>query len=70
MHAAPFTDDALYHEQFTKAAFWTQPDFFGVDMNPLREDALTFYYQQPVVGPVRMARASLARTLGTHAARP
>jgi len=52
LYAAPFSDDALYQEQYQKAAFWTQPDFFGVDLNPLREDALTFYYSQPVVGPV------------------
>lgn len=52
LYAAPFSDDALYQEQYAKAAFWTQPNFFGVDLNPLRDDALTFYFSQPVVGPV------------------
>jgi len=52
MYAAPFSDDALYQEQFAKAAFWAQPSFFGVDLTALRDDALTFYYSQPVVGPV------------------
>ena len=52
LFAAPFSDDALYQEQFAKAAFWCQPNFFGVDLNALRDDALTFYYSQPVVGPV------------------
>jgi len=52
LFAAPFTDDMLYQEQFTKANFWAQPNFYGVDLNPLREDALKFYFSQPVVGPV------------------
>ena len=52
LFAAPFSDDALYQEQYQKAGFWTQPNFFGVDLSPLRDDALNFYYSQPVVGPV------------------
>ena len=52
LFAAPFSDEALYQEQYTKAAFWTQPNFFGVDLNAVRDDALNFYYAQPVVGPV------------------
>ena len=36
LFAAPFTDEALYQEQYTKAAFWSQPNFYGVDLNPLK----------------------------------
>ena len=48
---APFTDDALYNEQYQKAGFWTHPNFYGVDLAPLKADALEFYFSQPVVGP-------------------
>ena len=57
LYAAPFTDDALYNEQFQKASFWTQPNFYGVDLAPLKSEALEFYFSQPVVGP--MAAQSL-----------
>lgn len=52
LFAAPFSDESLYQEQFAKAAFWTQPNFYGVDLNALRDDAVIFYFSQPVVGPV------------------
>ena len=52
LFAAPFSDEPLYNEQYTKAAFWTTPDFYGVNLSALHDDALTFYYSQPVVGPV------------------
>jgi SAM-dependent methyltransferase len=52
LFAAPFSDEPLYSEQYQKAAFWTQPSFYGVDLSALRDDALTFYFSQPVVGPV------------------
>ena len=29
-----------------------QGDFYGVDLGPLKEDALEFYYSQPIVGPI------------------
>ena len=52
LFAAPFSDEPLYTEQYQKASFWTQPDFYGVNLSALRDDALTFYFSQPVVGPV------------------
>ncbi|KAK7938595.1 hypothetical protein WMY93_001921 [Mugilogobius chulae] len=33
VHLAPFTDEQLYMEQFTKANFWYQPSFHGVDLS-------------------------------------
>ncbi|CAN0023739.1 unnamed protein product [Bubo scandiacus] len=37
VHLAPFTDEQLYMEQFTKANFWYQPSFHGVDLVPRSE---------------------------------
>ncbi|KAG9340402.1 hypothetical protein JZ751_021515 [Albula glossodonta] len=42
VHLAPFTDEQLYMEQFTKANFWYQPSFHGVDLSALRGAADTF----------------------------
>ena len=49
LHVAPFTDEALYMEQFQKANFWYQQSFHGVDLSALRDDAVTEYFKQPVV---------------------
>ena len=52
MYAAPFSDEALYTEQLNKCGFWSQTNFYGLDMNPLRDEAKAFYFSQPVVGHV------------------
>ena len=52
MYAAPFTDEALYTEQLNKCGFWSQTNFYGLDLNPLRDEAKAFYFSQPVVGHV------------------
>ncbi|XP_064416965.1 histone-arginine methyltransferase CARM1 isoform X2 [Latimeria chalumnae] len=49
VHLAPFTDEQLYMEQFTKANFWYQPSFHGVDLSSLRGAAVDEYFKQPVV---------------------
>ena len=64
MYAAPFSDEALYSEQLAKTAFWCQSNFYGVDLNSLRDDAQQFYFSQPVVGPVNPA--SLVSTAAQH----
>ncbi|XP_076216853.1 histone-arginine methyltransferase CARM1-like [Aptenodytes patagonicus] len=51
VHLAPFTDEQLYMEQFTKANFWYQPSFHGVDLSALRGAAVDEYFRQPVVDP-------------------
>jgi len=38
--------------RFTKSGFWTQSNFYDVDLTPLREEAMAFYFSQPVVGPL------------------
>ena len=49
LHVAPFTDESLYMEQYTKANFWHQPSFHGVDLCGLREAAVQEYFKQPIV---------------------
>ncbi|XP_074644014.1 histone-arginine methyltransferase CARM1-like isoform X2 [Tubulanus polymorphus] len=49
LHIAPFTDEALYMEQFSKANFWYQHSFYGVDLSSLRNAAVIEYFKQPVV---------------------
>jgi len=52
LHAAPFCDEALYTEQTQKSNFFAQPNFYGIDLSPVHEDAHNFYFSQPVVGHV------------------
>ncbi|KAK5639336.1 hypothetical protein RI129_011828 [Pyrocoelia pectoralis] len=49
LHIAPFTDDALYMEQFSKANFWFQTCFHGVNLAALQSCALKEYFRQPIV---------------------
>ncbi|XP_052246669.1 histone-arginine methyltransferase CARMER-like isoform X2 [Dreissena polymorpha] len=49
LHVAPFTDEALYMEQFTKANFWYQESFHGINLTSLRDEAVKEYFKQPIV---------------------
>ncbi|GBP67428.1 Histone-arginine methyltransferase CARMER [Eumeta japonica] len=49
LHIAPFTDDALFMEQYNKANFWYQTCFHGVDLSALRTAAMKEYFRQPIV---------------------
>ena len=49
LYLAPFTDEALYMEQYSKSNFWYQQSFYGVDISHLREQAFEEYFKQPVV---------------------
>jgi len=49
LHVAPFTDEALYMEQFNKVNFWYQEYFHGVNLSSLRSPAMTEYFRQPIV---------------------
>ena len=53
--AAPFTDAVLWQEQVTKAAFWQNTDFFGLDISCLADAACDDHFAQPVVGYVDAA---------------
>ncbi|XP_059149432.1 histone-arginine methyltransferase CARMER-like isoform X1 [Physella acuta] len=49
LHIAPFTDEALYMEQYQKANFWYQESFHGVNLTSLRSAAVAEYFKQPIV---------------------
>ncbi|KAI4311153.1 hypothetical protein MLD38_036071 [Melastoma candidum] len=49
IHVAPFSDEYLYVEIATKALFWQQHSYYGVDLTPLHETAFQGYFSQPVV---------------------
>ncbi|XP_017775045.1 PREDICTED: histone-arginine methyltransferase CARMER isoform X2 [Nicrophorus vespilloides] len=49
LHIAPFTDDALYMEQFGKANFWFQTCFHGVSLSAIQNCAIKEYFRQPIV---------------------
>jgi len=49
LHIAPFTDEALYMEQFNKVNFWQQEYFHGVNLCSLRAPSMDEYFRQPVV---------------------
>lgn len=49
LHVAPFTDEALYMEQFSKANFWYQESFHGINLTSLRDAAVKEYFKQPIV---------------------
>ncbi|XP_065834158.1 histone-arginine methyltransferase CARM1-like isoform X2 [Oscarella lobularis] len=49
LYVVPFTDDALYIEQYSKAYFWSQQSFHGVDLSSLRQAAIAEYFRQPIV---------------------
>ena len=47
---APFSDAALYADQLSKAAFWDNANFYGVDLTSAKERAVDEYMSQPIVG--------------------
>ncbi|BHF84655.1 Histone-arginine methyltransferase carm1 [Sparganum proliferum] len=49
LFVAPFSDEALFAEQHTKANFWYQQSFHGMDLSALRNAAIAEYFNQPVV---------------------
>ncbi|KAJ1793967.1 hypothetical protein LPJ59_004636 [Coemansia sp. RSA 2399] len=50
IHLAPLSDAALWNETITKARFWQQKGFYGVDLNPYFATAFDEYFRAPVVG--------------------
>ncbi|GFN91332.1 histone-arginine methyltransferase carmer, partial [Plakobranchus ocellatus] len=61
LHIAPFTDEALYMEQYQKANFWYQESFHGVNLTSLRSAAVLEYFKQPIVDTFDM-RICLAKS--------
>ena len=46
---APFSDEYLWAEVASKALFWQQASYYGVDLTPLHREATHAYFSQPVV---------------------
>ncbi|CAH8598635.1 unnamed protein product [Schistosoma turkestanicum] len=49
LYIVPFSDEALFAEQYGKANFWYQQSFHGMDLTALRNAAVTEYFNQPIV---------------------
>lgn len=49
LHIAPFTDDSLFMEQYSKANFWFQTCFHGVNLSAIQNSAVKEYFRQPIV---------------------
>ncbi|CAK9238579.1 unnamed protein product [Sphagnum jensenii] len=49
IHMAPFSDEYLYSEIASKALFWHQQSYYGVNLKPVHDSAFQGYFSQPVV---------------------
>lgn len=45
----PFCDEILYKEQLAKVNFWENPNFFGLNLTCLKEEAIIEKFRQPVI---------------------
>lgn len=52
VYVAAFSDEVLHAEVASKAAFWEQPCFYGVDLTCLRAPAAAGYFSQVVVDQI------------------
>ncbi|XP_037707047.1 histone-arginine methyltransferase CARM1-like isoform X2 [Choloepus didactylus] len=62
IHLAPFSDEQLYMEHYTRANFWYQRCFYGVDLSSLQGAAVDEYFRQPIVDTFDI-RILMARTV-------
>lgn len=52
IHAALFSDGLLYSEILSKAAFWLQQQYFGIDITQLHSPAVSSYFSQVPARPL------------------
>ncbi|XP_042308162.1 histone-arginine methyltransferase CARM1-like isoform X2 [Sceloporus undulatus] len=62
IHLAPFSDEQLYMEHYSRANFWYQQCFYGVNLSSLRNAAVDEYFRQPIVDTFDI-RILMARTV-------
>ncbi|XP_039400654.1 histone-arginine methyltransferase CARM1-like isoform X3 [Mauremys reevesii] len=62
IHLAPFSDEQLYMEHYSRANFWYQQCFYGVNLSSLRSAAVDEYFRQPIVDTFDI-RILMARTV-------
>lgn len=66
IHMAPFSDEYLHVEIASKALFWQQPNYYGVDLTALYDTAFQGYFSQPVVDafdPRLLVAPSISHTI-------
>ncbi|XP_011843798.1 PREDICTED: LOW QUALITY PROTEIN: histone-arginine methyltransferase CARM1-like [Mandrillus leucophaeus] len=63
IHLAPFSDEQLYVEHFSRANFCYQQCFYGVNLSSLRGAAVDDYFRQPIVDTfdVRILMAQIVK---------
>ncbi|KAJ2858684.1 hypothetical protein J3B02_000065 [Coemansia erecta] len=69
IHLAPLSDAALWNETITKARFWQQESFYGVDVNPYFAPAFDEYFSSPIIGcfsPVTLMGDSAIHEVDFH----
>jgi len=49
IYVAPYTDQVLHTEPYTKSAFWLNEDFHGQSLSALHEEAVNSHYSTPVI---------------------
>ncbi|XP_009952554.1 PREDICTED: histone-arginine methyltransferase CARM1-like [Leptosomus discolor] len=49
IYLAPFSDELLYMEHYSRANFWYQECFCGVNLSSLHSAAVDEYFRQPIV---------------------
>jgi len=52
VHLAPFSDQDLYASRTSALSFWTQANFYGVDLRPMASRALDELFAMPALGYV------------------
>ncbi|XP_055962892.1 histone-arginine methyltransferase CARM1-like [Sorex fumeus] len=62
IHLAPFSDEQLYMEHYSRANFWYQQCFYGVNLSSLQGAAVEEYFRQPIVDTFDI-RILMARTI-------
>ncbi|KAM9167218.1 histone-arginine methyltransferase CARM1-like [Mergus octosetaceus] len=62
IHLAPFSDEQLYTEHYSRANFWYQECFYGINLSSLRTAAVEEYFRQPIVDTFDM-RILMAQTV-------
>ena len=50
IYLAPFTDYALHSETSSRARFWQNNDFCGIDLSVMHEDAIRAAFSHPIAG--------------------
>ncbi|GMH39299.1 hypothetical protein BSKO_07197 [Bryopsis sp. KO-2023] len=49
IQVAAFSDEVLHNELLTRAAFWMQENFYGVNVSSLHKEAVNQYFSQVVI---------------------